>query len=165
MFAFLSCIVWIFINQRLVSFLEIFDCDESAVFTLTLIIISTFSKLRIFEWKMFSVELKCIDSVCHLIRRIFERSFDYKSFSHVLVDFLQCENRFIRRELFLMSLVHVDSISCIIYSFNDLSWLFYKHSLCDSSNEDDQDMSLITFFNCDNQNDRDVFVIRRCIFE
>jgi hypothetical protein len=104
---------------------------------------------------MLSTELKCIDSVCHLIRRTFERSFDYKSFSHVLVDSLQCENRFTRRELFLISLVHADSISCIIYSFDDLSWLFYRHSLCDNSDEDIQDVSLITFFNCDNQNDRD----------
>jgi hypothetical protein len=161
MFAFLSCIVWILINQKLMSFLEIFDCDESAVFTLTLIIISTFSELRIFKWKMFLAELKCIDSVCHLIRR----TFDYKSFSYVLVDSLQCENRFTRRELFLMSFIHADSILCIIYFFNDLSWLFYKYSLCDSNDEDIQDMNLITFFNCDNQNDRDVFVIRRCIFE
>jgi hypothetical protein len=148
-----------------VSFFEIFDCNESAVFTLTLIITSTLLKFRIFEWKMFSAELKCIDLICHLIQRTFERSFDYKSFSHVLVDSLQCENRFTRRELFLMNLVYANSISCIIYFFDNLSWLFYRHSLCDSSNKNIQDVNLITFFDCDNQNDRDVFVIRQCIFE
>jgi hypothetical protein len=150
MFALLSCIIWILINQKLVSFLEISDCDENAVFTLILIMISTLSELWIFEWKRFSIELKCIDSVCHLIQRTFERSFDYKSFSHVFVNSLQRENRFTRRELFLMSLVHADSISCIIYFFDDLSWLFYKHSFCDNNDEDIQDVSLIIFFDYDN---------------
>jgi hypothetical protein len=135
MLDFLNCIFRFFINQCFMSFIEIFDRENCTMFALTLIIISTFSKSWIFRRVTFSVELKCINSVYHLIEWIFKRSFDHKSFSHVFIDIFEDENCFIYRELLLMCFVYTNSILNIKHHFFNLSCFFNIYMLCNNNNE------------------------------
>jgi hypothetical protein len=159
----LNCIFRFFIDQSFMSFIEIFDRDDCTMFALTLIMISTFSESRIFWRETFSIELKCINSICHLIEWTFKWNFDHKSFSHVFVDIFKNENCFICRELLLMCFIHADSISRINHRFFDLSCFFNIHMLCNDNDENIQYVCLITFFDYDYHKRRNVFMIRQKI--